>query len=92
MNPITCRMAVRYSEQSEFEMPLGEKKTEEHRLTPRTVARASLIRHALGRHKLQLAINDLIRSYEATTGFSVVRLDYQAGSGRVVCDAIPATR
>jgi hypothetical protein len=51
-----------------------------------------LLRQALLRNQIQSAIYDLVRGYEATTGFSVVRIDLQAKKRKVTLDAIPAPR
>lgn len=52
---------------------------------------ALLLRQALLRSQVQTAIYELVREYEATSGFSVVRLDLlQSTKRRIVLDAIPA--
>jgi hypothetical protein len=51
-----------------------------------------LLRQALLRNQVQSAIYELIRGYEVTTGFSVVRLDLQSEKRRIVLDAIPAAK
>ena len=51
-----------------------------------------LLRQALLRNQVQSAIYELIRGYEATTGFSVIRLDLQSEKRRIVLDAVPATK
>jgi hypothetical protein len=52
---------------------------------------ARLFRHALMRSQVQAAISTLPRGYEASTGFSVVRLDLRS-SRRVLLDAVPASK
>jgi hypothetical protein len=51
-----------------------------------------LLRQALLRNQVQSAIYELIRGYEATTGFSVIRLDLQSEKRRIVLDAVPAAK
>ena len=52
----------------------------------------TLVRQAKLRDSLQAAIAQLLREYELTTGFRVVRLDYQSEKNLVIVDAIPAPR
>jgi hypothetical protein len=51
-----------------------------------------LLKQALLRNQVQAAIYELIRGYEATTGFSVIRLDLQPDERRIVLDAVPVTK
>ena len=53
---------------------------------------ALLLRQALLRGQIQTAIYELVRGYEAKTGFTVVRLDLQAEKKRVILEAVPAPR
>ena len=53
---------------------------------------ALLLRQALLRGQIQTAIYELVRGYEAKTGFTVVRLDLQADKKRVILEAVPAPR
>jgi hypothetical protein len=51
-----------------------------------------LLRQALMRDHVQTAISQLIRNYEATSGSSVVRLNFHAEKRSVSLDAIPNLR
>jgi hypothetical protein len=42
--------------------------------------------------QVQAAIYSLIRSYEATTGHSVIRLEYDAQARRITLDALPLAK
>ena len=53
---------------------------------------ALLLRQALLRGQIQTAIYELVRGYEAKTGFTVVRLDLQADKKRVILEAVPSAR
>ena len=57
---------------------------------PNASFHALLLRQALLRSRVQSAISELIRGYEATSGFSVIRVDLESRKSRVILDAIPA--
>jgi hypothetical protein len=75
MATMRCDNRVRFSEQG----PAKE------RMSPRD----QLIERALFRDQVQTAILNLVRGYEATTGLTVTRLDYDAREGRVQIEALP---
>ena len=47
------------------------------------------IAQVIFRDQVQTAIHHLIRGYEATTGRSVTRLDYDPREGRITLEALP---
>jgi hypothetical protein len=93
MKPIRYDDPVRNSEQKLSSAPLHPAVAPEKQsvLPPLSdTFRANLIRHAIFRDQVQTAISELIRGYEATTGLSVLRLEYHPENHHVTLDAIPA--
>ena len=52
-------------------------------------AREKLLQQVIFRDQVQTAIQHLIRGYEASTGCSVIRLEYEPREGRVTLEALP---
>ncbi len=52
-------------------------------------ARERLLQQVIFRDQVQTAIQNLIRGYEASTGCSVTRLEYEPREGRVTLEALP---
>jgi hypothetical protein len=75
MATMRCDNRVRFSEQASAKEPMSP--------------RDQLIGRALFRDQVQIAILNLVRGYEATTGLTVTRLDYDAREGRVHIEALP---
>ena len=88
MKSIGCERRVRYSEQNEGENPL----VFDRQSSAAQFRKQSLIKQALFRDQVQSAIRELIRGYEATTGLSVIRVEYQPEGHQVTIDAIPQVR
>lgn len=85
MKSTTCLDSVRYSEQPETVAP------SESETGPNDRLRARLITHAILRSQVQSAIAELIRSNEITTSLSVVRVEYQPETSRVILEAVPVS-
>ncbi len=79
----TYESSVRYSEQKGSMSPLT---------FPHRSSRKDVVKHAILRDQVQRAMEDLIRGYEATSGVSVIRIDYKSEQKRVIIDAVPSAR
>jgi hypothetical protein len=55
-------------------------------------SRERLVKHAILRDQVQAAIQELIRGYEVTTGFAVVRVNYDGSQRRFTLDALPPSK
>jgi hypothetical protein len=71
---------VRYSEQTPSKQP---------RASGDLALRDQLVQQVIFRDQVQTAIQHLIRGYEASTGCSVTRLDYDPREGRITIEALP---
>jgi hypothetical protein len=80
MSTTRYNTAVRFSEQNISKHPLFSAG-----LDPRD----QLLGHLGFREEVQAAIYHLIRGYEATTGLSVTKLEYDPREGRVAIEALP---
>jgi hypothetical protein len=85
---ITYSGSVRYSEQTGLSLT----KCPTDSLSNAHPGRNHLVKQALLRDQLQAKIKELIRDYEITSRFHVVRANYSAEHRDVIIDAIPAAR
>lgn len=56
---------------------------------PHLTPRERMVEQARLRDRLQAGIYELIQEYEAKTGVSVVRVEYDANERRVMVEALP---
>lgn len=80
MTTTAYKTSVRFSEQSHAKQSLTGADLS---------AREKLLEQVIFRDQVQTAIEHLIRGYEASTGCSVVRLEYEPHEGRVTLEALP---
>jgi hypothetical protein len=73
----------------DYPVLFSEQNSSKSSLRPTDPARDRLLQQIVFRDQVQTAILHLIRGYEATTGLSVTRLDYEPREGRVSLEALP---